>query len=70
MSGSGPFGPIFHGVWQSLQPPNETRYSPRTTRAAPGGRPSGVDAPSVVARASVVENQRERQNRNGIARRP
>ena len=29
MSGSGPFGPIFQGVWQSLQPPIVTRYSPR-----------------------------------------
>src|SRR5688500_14211549 len=29
MSGSGPFGPIFHGVWQSLQPMVLTRYSPR-----------------------------------------
>ena len=26
MSGSGPFGPIFSGVWQSLQPPMVTRY--------------------------------------------
>src|SRR3954454_19466767 len=24
-SGSGPFGPIFNGVWQSLQPPTVTR---------------------------------------------
>src|SRR6185503_20656366 len=29
MSGSGPFGPIIQGVWQSLQPPIVTRYSPR-----------------------------------------
>ena len=26
MSGSGPFGPIFKGVWQSLQPTTLTRY--------------------------------------------
>ena len=32
MSGSGPFGPIFSGVWQSLQPPMVTRYLPRSTR--------------------------------------
>ena len=31
MSGSGPFGPIFNGVWQSLQPPAVTRYLPRST---------------------------------------
>ena len=33
MSGSGPFGPIFSGVWQSLQPPMVTRYWPRAIRA-------------------------------------
>src|SRR5687768_3565843 len=32
MSGSGPFGPTLNGVWQSLQPPMVTRYSPRATR--------------------------------------
>src|SRR4030095_4075069 len=31
---SGPLGPTFHGVWQSLQPPIPTRYSPRSTRRA------------------------------------
>src|SRR5262249_2124187 len=31
MSGSGPFSPIFQGVWQSLQPPPVTRYFPRGT---------------------------------------
>jgi hypothetical protein len=31
-SGSGPLGPIFSGVWQSLQPPTVTRYLPRSTR--------------------------------------
>src|SRR6478672_2351546 len=34
MSGSGPCGPIFHGVWQSLQPMILTRYAPRVTRSA------------------------------------
>src|SRR5262245_21226015 len=29
MSGSGPLGPIFNGVWQSLHPPTVTRYAPR-----------------------------------------
>ena len=32
MSGSGPAGPIFHGVWQSLQPATVTRYLPRAER--------------------------------------
>src|SRR5436309_423890 len=32
MSSSGPFGPIFHGVWQSLQPIVFTRFAPRSTR--------------------------------------
>src|ERR1051326_7971672 len=30
-SGSGPFGPIFFGVWQSPQPMLWTRYRPRST---------------------------------------
>src|SRR5688572_6243102 len=41
---SGPFGPIFHGVWQSLQPPNQTRYSPRATPppSPAARRPAGL----------------------------
>jgi hypothetical protein len=35
MSGSGPFAPIFIGVWQSLQDMIATRYLPRA--AAPAG---------------------------------
>jgi hypothetical protein len=31
MSGSGPFGPIFTGVWQSWQAEVETMYLPRST---------------------------------------
>src|SRR6185503_15302651 len=31
MSGSGPFGPIFFGVWQSWQPAIVTRYLPRSS---------------------------------------
>src|SRR3982751_5146546 len=31
MSGSGPWGPIVMGVWQSLQPVMDTRYRPRST---------------------------------------
>ena len=34
MSGSGPFGPITHGVWQSLQPATVTRYLPRASFSA------------------------------------
>ena len=30
ISGSGPFGPIFFGVWQSWQPPPTTSISPRS----------------------------------------
>src|SRR5512142_674021 len=33
MSISGPFGPIFFGVWQSLHARTETRYFPRWTAA-------------------------------------
>lgn len=32
MSRSGPFGPIFSGVWQSLQAPTVTKYFPRSMR--------------------------------------
>src|SRR5687768_4691147 len=31
MSGAGPDGPTFHGVWQSLHPAIVTRYLPRET---------------------------------------
>src|SRR5581483_11063010 len=34
MSGSGPFGPIFSGVWQSLQEAMVTKYLPRSIWAA------------------------------------
>ena len=37
MSGSGPLSPIFHGVWQSLQPAIVTRYLPRATCGRIGG---------------------------------
>jgi hypothetical protein len=32
MSGSGPFAPIFKGVWQSWQAAIDTKYRPRSTR--------------------------------------
>src|SRR5262249_48658750 len=47
MSGSGPCGPLFNGVWQSLQPTTLTRYSPRLT-ASVG---AGVDAETLVSPA-------------------
>src|SRR5688572_7979056 len=34
MSGSGPLGPTFHGVWQSLHPEVVTRYLPRAALSA------------------------------------
>src|SRR5215470_19589376 len=34
MSGSGPFGPILNGVWQSLHTMTVTRYFPRSMRLA------------------------------------
>jgi hypothetical protein len=37
MSGSGPFGPIFIGVWQSLQDMMSTRYFPRAGAVASSG---------------------------------
>ena len=49
MSGSGPFGPILNGVWQSEQPIMVTRYLPRSTRPAPA---SSVAADAVTDRLS------------------
>ena len=34
ISGSGPAGPSFHGVWQSLHPATVTRYLPRASLSA------------------------------------
>ena len=58
MSGSGPCGPIFHGVWQSLQPMIFTRYSPRLTgrRAACGACARARCLPTASA---LVENADE-----------
>src|SRR5688572_30635930 len=56
MSGSGPVGPIFHGVWQSLHPATVTRYLPRATLSAGaeavGLAPSGPAASAGRAKAS------------------
>src|SRR5687768_26311 len=50
MSGAGPLGVIVHGVWQSLQPPIVTRYSPRAIIAARSASGDGAGA-SMAARA-------------------
>src|SRR5512135_545167 len=47
MSGMGPDGPILSGVWQSAQPVDFTRYSPR---AAPGEPDCRTAATSRTAR--------------------
>ena len=48
MSGSGPFGPMCQGVWQSWQPEVVTRYSPSATgswaSAAQAGRTRAATA--------------------------
>jgi hypothetical protein len=61
MSGSGPFGPIFAGVWQSWHPIDDTRYSPRLTRSAGDipAEPAGACAPAptpidAIATAAIV----------------
>jgi len=46
MSGSGPFGPIFSGVWQSWQPLVATRYSPRFAGSADVGAGAGAAVPA------------------------
>src|SRR5689334_4025356 len=58
MSGSGPFSPIFQGVWQSLHPAVLTMYLPRATRSAVVGALGVVVAsarshPAVAASAIV-----------------
>src|SRR5262245_8384015 len=54
MSGSGPRGPSFHGVWQSLQPMVLTRCAPRSMRAAFDG--SGSAGASDTARAAAPDS--------------
>src|SRR5215467_10717953 len=64
MSGAGPFGPIFNGVWQSLQPPMVTRYPPRATRApvapaslsAAGFRHEAAPSINAAPRIMAIEN--------------
>src|SRR5688572_32908852 len=52
MSGSGPLGPTFHGVWQSLHPEVVTRYLPRTSLSLADSAPACADETS--AATSVV----------------
>src|SRR5678816_466330 len=52
VSSSGPFAPIFFGVWQSWQPPKDTRYSPRLTCAVgvvPGAARAREDIESAAS---------------------
>jgi hypothetical protein len=62
MSGSGPFGPILNGVWQSLQLVIVTRYWPRSTglTAAAGGgvpplQPFAIPPARITAAARMIE---------------
>src|SRR5687767_14553486 len=70
MSGSGPFGPITQGVWQSLQPEVVTRYFPRTALSfaagaawasasgrtrAPTAKAVNIDAMSLIMECSPFE---------------
>ena len=50
MSGSGPLGPIFHGVWQSLQPATVTRYLPRASLS------SAAEAAWLARTAAAIAN--------------
>src|SRR5512134_2937429 len=54
MSGSGPFGPITHGVWQSLHPEVVTRYLPRATLSGAWGA-CARDAPAVASKSDSVD---------------
>src|SRR3954469_14217831 len=53
-SGSGPFAPIFIGVWQSPQPPVVTRYSPRLTAAGDGSAASALEASTTPTSRAVT----------------
>src|SRR5690242_13090920 len=53
MSFSGPFGPIFHGVWQSLQPRMVTRYLPRSTGEFAAGALGSAD-PRTATNARIA----------------
>jgi hypothetical protein len=49
MSGSGPFGPILNGVWQSMQAEVATRYLPRAAFSTVIELAAAVWAPATLA---------------------
>src|ERR1700682_483711 len=64
MSRSGPVGPIFSGVWQSLQPVALTRYSPRLARAVvAAGPPDSVEQLPCSVQPTAVINVDSRMAR-------
>src|SRR6187200_3599242 len=63
MSGAGPFGPTFKGVWQSWQPAVETRCSPRRTRSAWVVRAVMLSATLGVTRATCARAGSVRSSR-------
>src|SRR5215510_3170290 len=52
VSGAGPLSVITFGVWQSLQPPNTDRYSPRRNCSFDAAR---VSAAAVVATHAIAK---------------
>src|SRR5687768_4292754 len=48
MSGSGPFGPTIHGVWQSLHPEVVTRYLPRSSLSPAAWVPAAAGGTSAA----------------------
>src|SRR6185436_11820021 len=68
MSGSGcPFGPTFHGVWQSLHTATVTKYCPRSTgditgaAGAGGGAGEGDEQAAANSRPVLTINPRPRR---------
>jgi hypothetical protein len=58
MSGSGtPLGPIFQGVWQSLQDMIVTRYFPRSTRRLAGDA-AGLEPASAPDKSAMGARRR------------
>src|SRR5262245_42416220 len=59
MSGSGPFGPIFTGVWQSWHADVLTRYLPRSTgettgAAVAGGAGAGCEQAAIAITSTAA----------------
>ena len=54
MSISGPFGPIFQGVWQSWHPMMSTRYLPRRAEAASGREGGTLAVASTPVRMTAL----------------